>query len=135
MTTARSRSMISAVGAHGVTIVPMPSGVKTSSSRACWIRPSRMWAWATPPRSASAHEISFGRMPPSIAGAFQHLLELGQVHPRHQRVGIGLVTPDPFDIGQVDQLLRPEGPGQGPGGGVGVEVVDVAILPCRRAGR
>src|SRR5215207_1017666 len=51
--------------AHGNTIVPMPSRVKNSSSSACGMRPSRMCARRTPPRSAERHDSSLGIIPPS----------------------------------------------------------------------
>src|SRR5689334_9851856 len=38
---------------HGVTIVPMPASVKSSSRRLCGRRPSTMCAEPTPPRTAS----------------------------------------------------------------------------------
>src|SRR3977135_1927124 len=49
---------------HGVTIVPMPASVKSSSSSECGLRPSMMWADWAPPRIASTQAPSLGRMPP-----------------------------------------------------------------------
>ena len=51
--------------AHGSTMVPTPESVKSSSSSACGTRPSRMWARATPPRTAWAHASILGIMPPT----------------------------------------------------------------------
>src|SRR6266516_6786860 len=44
----------------GTTIVPMPSVVKTSSSKACGTRPSSTWARDTPPLTARTHASIFG---------------------------------------------------------------------------
>src|SRR5690606_28209193 len=54
---------------HGSTIVPMPSEVNTSSKTACWTRPSRMWAWETPPSMAAATDFSLGTIPPLMSSS------------------------------------------------------------------
>src|SRR4029077_14350859 len=48
---------------HGVTIVPMPASVNSSSRSACFVRPSTMCASGTP-SSARRHASSLGIMPP-----------------------------------------------------------------------
>src|SRR5262249_60333092 len=48
------------------TSVPTPWLVRTSSSKACFTRPSMTWACFTPPRSASMQHSIFGIMPPSM---------------------------------------------------------------------
>src|SRR3954465_68980 len=50
----------------GLTFVPIPASVNSSSSSECGRRPSMMCANVTPPWIASTHACSFGRMPPSI---------------------------------------------------------------------
>ena len=62
--------------AHGVTIVPTPSLVKTSSSSACGTRPSSTCALRTPPWTARRHASIFGIMPLDSDG--QQLGELGR---------------------------------------------------------
>src|SRR5688572_14013519 len=46
-----------------LTMVPMPSSVSSSMSKAWATRPSMMWAVPTPPSTASAQALSFGIMP------------------------------------------------------------------------
>src|SRR4051794_9234499 len=51
--------------AAALILVPSPAFVNSSRSRACWTRPSMMWAWFTPPWIALRHAWSFGRIPPA----------------------------------------------------------------------
>ena len=44
----------------------MPWSVNTSSSMACFLRPSMMCALATPPRSAFRQHFTLGNMPPAM---------------------------------------------------------------------
>src|SRR6476619_6326800 len=52
---------------QGVTIVPMPASVNSSSSKECGLRPSMMWAYWVPTPIASMQACSFGRIPPATA--------------------------------------------------------------------
>ena len=105
------------------TMVPTPSSVKISRSRAWGTRPSRMWARVTPARRARAQASILGTIPSVAAPERQHGLELADGdRPEHggRIVGVG---PDAGDIGEEDELLGLEGGGHRPGHGVGVDVV------------
>ena len=111
--------------AHGVTMVPMPASVNSSSSSECGRRPSMMWADPTPPRTASTQAPSFGRMPP--ATELERGLDLAHRDPRVQRglvVGIG----EPAgDVGEEDRLERAERGRDLARRRVGVDVVGAAL--------
>jgi hypothetical protein len=49
-----------------LTMVPTPYSVKSSSSSACWTRPSMMTAPSTPFSTASTHVSILGIMPPRM---------------------------------------------------------------------
>ena len=116
---------------HGaLTIVPTPWRVKILSSRACSWRPSRMWAWATPPSTARTHDATLGIMPPAMAPDSHQRFELGRGGSGDPGVGIGLVAADPVDVGQVDEFDRLHRGRDGAGRGIGVDVVR---LPLRVA--
>ncbi len=113
-------------GAHaGTTIVPMPSSVNSSSSR----------LWATP-----AVEDVGARHAPAHGG--QARLHLGDHAARQARqqgrqvvgadladdvLGRGPVGVQPLDVGEHDELLGADRDGEGCRGGVGVDVVELAV--------
>ena len=108
-------------------MVPIPSSVKTSSSSECGTRPSSTCAAVTPPRTARRQASILGTMPDGERR--QQLLELvgGDLadRPRSRGRPVGVQA---LDVGEHDQLLRIEADGQRGGGGVGVDVVDPAVL-------
>ena len=61
-----------------VIIVPMPSSVRISISKACGTRPSMMCAEPTPPSTASAQARSFGIMPARDAVMLDPVAQLGR---------------------------------------------------------
>ena len=97
------------------TMVPTPSSVKSSSSSACGVRPSRMWARRTPWRTARAHASTLGIIPPVAAPDGHHGVELLRRHPVQQRGRVVGIGPQTGHVGEEDQLLGLERRGQGPG--------------------
>ena len=109
---------------HGVTIVPMPASVKSSSSSECGLRPSMMWADWAPPRIASTQAPSLGRMPPSIAGSRSSTS--ATVAREISEPGVGGIGEPALDVGEEDRLVGAERGGDLAGGLVGVDVVGLA---------
>ena len=134
MSCRRSRRRVAMVGAHGsrplsVIIVPMPSGVKISSSSACWTRPSRMWARRTPRLDGvRCRTRAWAACPAEIEPEASELPQFGDGDPLDQAVLVAEVAVQALDIGQVDELACPKRLGERTGRGVGVEVVGPAVL-------
>ena len=117
-------------------IVPMPSRVKNSSSSACGMRPSRMCARRTPPRSASTHDAQLRdharRRPcrrPSSASSPATSVS------RDERRLVGVVGVEAGDVGEVHELLGLQRQRDRAGHGVGVDVVGLAELVDARPWR
>ena len=113
-------------------MVPMPASVNSSSSSECGWEPSMMWAEETPPRIASTQAPSFGRMPPptpSRARSTSSTPARETSEPGIRRVG------EPAgDVGEEDRLVGAERRRDLAGGGVGVDVVGVALAVGARRG-
>ena len=73
-------------------------------------------------------------MPPSMAGPSSIPSSWTRFIRDTNESGSAAIAPDPFDVGQIDELLRPEGARQGARRGVGIEVVDLAVLSCAERG-
>ena len=119
-----------------VTIVPMPSGVKISSSNACCTRPSRMWTCSTPPSTAEATARPELRQ---HAGRHRARLEhVAQSSGTEMRCDEGVLVAEvaiqALDIGEVDELRRPERGGEGSRRRVGVEVVRLSVFAAGDGG-
>ena len=108
-----------------VTIVPIPALVKISSSRACGTRPSVTVARVRPPSTARRHASIFGSMPDSKRR--HQRPQLGGRQLLDHRVAGRPVGVETLDVGEHDQTLRAQRDRQGRRGGVGVDVVHVAV--------
>ena len=93
-----------------VTMVPMPSSVSTSISKACGTRPSMMWAEPTPPSTASAQARSLGIMPARHAFVLDPLAKLG----RGQARGRGWSRPSGLRAGPARRSGRRSSPPASP---------------------
>ena len=117
----------------GSTWVPTPSSVKISSRTACGSRPSTTVARGhaaaapragRPPSSAPCRWPGVGISSASASG----LISLDHV------VAVRPVAVEALDVGEHEQLLGAQRDGQRGGGGVGVDVVDLAVLVGGDAG-
>ena len=90
------------------------------------MRPSRMWARATPARSASTHDRILGIMPSESLPAASSRVEPGDVDVRDQRRLVGVVLVEAGDVGEVHELLGLQRDRDRAGDGVGVHVVGLA---------
>ena len=110
----------------GSTIVPTPSGVKTSSSTLCATRPSMTVACG----HAAADRPQAGlhlRDHPRLQGR-QHAFQLGGADLGQERRPVGPVGVDTLDVGEDDELRGAERDGERRRGGVGVDVEDLAVV-------
>ena len=108
-----------------MTIVPTPSVVKISSS-----------SWGTrPSMTCASGDAALDRPEAGLHLRDHARLEGGQQAGElvggdlpQERVLVGPVLVEAFDVGEDDELLRAEGLRQSGGGGVGVEVVEDAVV-------
>ena len=73
------------------------------------------------------HEAILGTIPPRMRARGQHPLELVGRGGADQAGGVADVGQQAVDVGQVDELLRPQRLGHRPGHGVGVDVVGLTL--------
>ncbi len=121
---------LAVLGGHAaaspVTIVPMPSSVKISSSKTWATRPSRMWARRTPPRDGPHARRDLRDHPATKRPVGHERLELGGRRLADERRRVVEITPQALDVGQVHELLGPDRFGEHSCDRVGVDVVRLA---------
>ena len=113
-------------------MVPIPSVVNTSSSKACGTRPSRTCARLTPPSTARRQASILGTMPLASDGSSalsSSARMLLTTSPARRPVGV-----QALDIGQDDQFLRGERDRDRRRRGVRIDVVGQPVASSRDRG-
>ena len=87
------------------------------------MRPSMMWVLPTPSSTASTQQLTLGIMPPVMVPS---LIRSGTRATSMVEISRAVLSLDPLDVGEQDQLLGAQRPGDAPGHQVGIDVVGLA---------
>jgi hypothetical protein len=122
---ARPRSSASIGQNHGADAL----GREDLEQEECGLRPSTTWAWGTPSSTARMQASSLGIIPASTR------LEQA-LAPGHRQLGragspVGPRGIDPLDVGEDDELARPQGGRERGRRGVGVDIEHLAVGTSR----